>query len=38
MKATELHAKLGGTLHRLSAASWALHVALAAVDAGALRR
>ena len=27
MKATELHAKLGGTLHRLSAASWALHVA-----------
>ena len=27
MKATELHARLGGTLHRLSAASWALHVA-----------
>ena len=27
MKATELHARLGGTLHTLSAASWALHVA-----------
>lgn len=27
MTATELHARLGGTLHRLSAASWALHVA-----------
>ena len=26
MKATELHARLGGTLHTLSAASWALHV------------
>ena len=27
MKATELHARLGGTLHTLSTASWALHVA-----------
>ena len=26
MKATELHARLGGTLHTLSTASWALHV------------
>ena len=26
MKATELHARLGGTLHTISTASWALHV------------
>ena len=38
MKATELHARLGGTLHLGSAVSRAARRALAAVDAGALRR